>query len=280
MIMKIGTINVGLFDFIKDLASWKNRAKHLSKIVANEKIDILMLQEVYEIKWNEASDKLKNAMRSAELEEEDYNKFSILRECLPSDYNFALEKIQSIDRGIIQPGLYWGLAIVVKFPIILSEHFKLTYTKFDRWPRIVQSCELSMNKSESFGIINIHLPVETRRARLRGALEVINHISKKEKEIRFVGGDLNDSPYNGPIYILNSLFNDAWKVANLKNVFYGNQEVGNYDSIYRIVRENRIDYILSKKNIKVKSCKYYFDDLEPVTLSDHPLVIMEVNDTM
>lgn len=85
--MKIGTINVGLFDFIKDLASWKNRASHLSKIVAKEKIDILMLQEVYEIKWNEANDKLKNVMRTADLEEEDYNKLSILRECLPSDYN-------------------------------------------------------------------------------------------------------------------------------------------------------------------------------------------------
>ena len=140
---------------------------------------------------------------------------------------------------------------------------------------MVQHCAVDVGSEEILHIFSLHLPVESRRSRMRGASEALDFISDTNASKFVAGGDMNNGPYEGPLWILKTIFHDTWENAKSKHINYGNKDVYSHEAIRRIVDANRIDYILGQNGSEVKNITYIFDDLEPIALSDHPLVLVE-----
>ena len=275
--MKIACLNTGHAKWDYDLTTWIKRADNIAKLILDQDIDIILLQEIFLIKYEEADQPLKDFMSTLGLPASDYDKLDILLSKL-SNLNKAYSSqpclIESFDRGIKQAGLYWGLGVVSRLPVTENQMLRLKYTKFDRWPRVLQAVTIRYN-DKSIPLYNIHLAAEHITARQRGTLETIKYIQQKDHNKAVWAGDFNDIPTASPAMQCRSIMNDAIDAALSKFLFCDEQEIVFESNLYRACFDGRIDYIFTGFQITVNSLKYLYTTREPF-LADHPVIIADI----
>lgn len=278
--LRVASLNVGLGDFGMDLQSWRERARTVANLVQQLDLDVLALQEMWSIDWEECDPAFQEYLRSFGITSS-HSKPVLLQRQLPQNYTVVSELIPSEDRRRVVEGLLWGLSVVTRFDVVSSEHRRLSLDDGDRYPRIVQRVQVRKNgTTPGINIFNVHLSAESHRSRLASALEVLRYARSGATETTIVAGDLNSGPDDGPLHVLLGAFQDFWSIAETKRVFFGTATANATGSLFRLAENGRIDYVLGKSPGTVRVCEYRFDDLKPVALSDHPLVTCVVDQEM
>lgn len=271
--LSIATINTGLADFAKDLKTWKDRACTLSRRIEELEVDIVVFQEIWQINWAEADAPFRSYLNSVGISG-DYRKDELLIQNLGHDFELRSSVIKSVDRGKTQAGLYWGLAIASRFPLQQVEHQELSYTSFDRWPRIAQRSLVALTETDRVCVGNIHLPAESHEARLRTSLESFDYFSRAICNKRVIAGDLNSTQKEGALQVFLTRFSDAWMTGKETDVLFGNSRATAASPLHRLASDGRIDYILTENIRGVRSATYdYRDGEDGQSMSDHPLVV-------
>ncbi len=277
--LRVGTLNTGLGDFGADVKSWPERAGALGRLVSDLDLDLLALQEMWSIDWQQCDPDFRQQLQSLGATS-DISKAAILQQRLPAGYTIISELIPSEDRRRPIAGLAWGLAVVTRLEVLDSEHRRLTVGELDRYPRIVQRLRWQHQAGgPAASLFNVHLSGESHRSRITTALEILNYTRSSADNLRIVVGDLNSAPAEGPLHVLSSGFRDLWEVAGEKRVFLGGRPANPSGALFRMTEEARIDYVLADSDRSAAECSYRFDDLEPVALSDHPLVICRLDES-
>jgi len=274
--LRIASLNTGLADWAIDLSTWEVRAQKVANLVVDLRIDLLLLQEVWRINWAEADDPLRKYLTSLGITG-DHNKDDILSAALGASFSMNSSLIPSSDQGRKQSGLYWGLGLASRYPIKHIEHQALSYTKFDRWPRIVQHAQIELPGGKNAATINVHLPAESQEARLRTGLETLAYSRSRNMPITCLGGDMNAFPQSGTPQIFLSEYSDCWSSANNRAVRYEADDAHAGSSLFRTVDEGRIDYIFAQRTAKVANSTYLYGDYGSAPLSDHPFVVVDID---
>jgi endonuclease/exonuclease/phosphatase family metal-dependent hydrolase len=275
--LHVGTLNTGLGDFAADVKSWPERAGALARLVSDLDLDLLALQEMWLIDWEQCDPEFRQQLESLGVTS-DTSKAGILQERLPAGYTIHSELIPSEDRRRATAGLSWGLAVVTRLKVLDSEPRLLSIGDVDRYPRLVQRLRWRRPSGGSTGsLFNVHLSGESHRSRMSAALEIVDYTRHSAGSLKIVAGDLNAAPLEGPLHVLLSDFRDLWDVAGEKRVVVAGRPANASGALFRMTEEARIDYVLADSARSVEECGYRFDDLEPVALSDHPLVICRLD---
>ncbi|WP_041802088.1 endonuclease/exonuclease/phosphatase family protein [Rhodopseudomonas palustris] len=273
--LRVGSLNTGLSVWKIDLQQWRLRAAQLSKLIGDLSLDVVLLQEIWRIKWDETTDEMKTFLTGLGLSG-DQNKDDVLAAALGSGFQVRSSLVPSFDRGRREPGLYWGLTIVSRFPIEQVEKKELSYSKFDRWPRIAQSGKIKLANGDSSIFVNVHLPAESHESRLGLGLETLSFSRSLGAPTLCIGGDMNAGPQAGPVQIFMTEYSDCWSSGSTRVVKFEGNESRAGSALYRTVAEGRIDYLLADKMARITSSTYLYGDYGSAPLSDHPFVIAEI----
>lgn len=271
--MKVITLNTGHADWGYDLESWSVRAVNLAASIKALDPDIVFLQEMFFIDYASADNKLKTYMASKGLPAADFDKLGLLIPHL-SSYQHTASLIPSKDRKVPQPGLFWGLAILSKTSLTATQTIELSYSDFDRWPRILQIAQVSI-EGKDCRLFNLHLAAESQTARHKTALEVAKQILNGDHQYAIAAGDLNETQATGPAMQFRVLMKESFEAAAKKIVTLDGNLVDKHSNAFRAFSDSRIDYIFTGNSFSIESSQYEYSIKIPF-YSDHPMAIAEL----
>ena len=269
--LRVATLNVGLSDFGEDVRTWPERAEVLARLVQELQLDVLALQEIWEIDADGVRPEFREYLASLGVAR-GRSKLEHLRKSLPDGLAIASELIPSSEDGELIPGLTWGLAVVSRHPIAGSERWRLTPDVEDRYPRIVQQTRIDVGTG--LELINAHLSAESGRSREVAAGELLAGI---DPLWTVLAGDLNAVPSETPVERLRERLRDLWLSAVERRLFVGGARQVPTGAFGRFVERARIDYLMAGARWKATVCETHVDSLAPTPLSDHPLVVCSIS---
>ena len=230
---------------------WGERRNRLIRMIKQEEIDILLLQEVAERAWHP-----NQGLELARLS------------------GYAMEYVPA-KRVFSWPAVSSGLAILSRYPIsnqlvIEIMPAKGVMPKGEKSRRILQRAEISLD-GLTLTVINTHLPV-LHDARLLATTRLWTQVAQEESTFVFVGGDFNARPEDPAIQFLQGEMElegvsgsliDCWPQAG----------VGTEMTFPSDKPRARIDYIfyIAEPAVIVREVKVL--GFAPDVLSDHAGVV-------